>query len=365
MKIYLDGLARDFRYAFRNLRKNRRFSLVAVLALALGIGASTVVFSVVYNSIFRALPYRNFQRLVVFGIQNLANAGGWKGRNFFSPAEFRGFREQNHVFEDMIAYEGVRLQFDDGKSIRYWPMGATVSGNTFEYLGVAPYLGRSLSEQDAKPDAPFVFVMNYRFWRSEFGGDPKILGRDFILEGKPRTLVGIMPRHFNAFNASFYVPVRPGRDGPSLDGGAALMGRLKPGVTLKAAGADLDAIAHRLQKENPQGIFPEKFAIVPQMLVDSLIGDFKKTLYCLARCGSSVALDRLQQRSEPAAGSSHLPRKRNRHARDHGRVPRPADPATAGREFRACRGGLGGRLRIGLLRAKNRRLTHSWRHAPR
>jgi putative ABC transport system permease protein len=281
MKTYVDGLARDFRYALRNLRKNRRFSLIAIFALALGIGASTVVFSVVYNSIFEALPYRNFQRLVVFGIQNLANVGGWKGRNYFFPAEFRGFREQNHVFEDMIAYEGVRLQFDDGKSIRYWPTGATVSGNTFRYLGVAPYLGRTISEQDAKPDAPFVFVMNYRFWQSEFGGDPKILGTNFILEGKPRTLVGIMPRHFNAFNATFYVPARPGRDGPSLDGGAALMGRLKPGVTLKAAGADLDAIAHRLQKEDPKGIFPEKFAIVPETLLDSLIGDFKKTLYAL------------------------------------------------------------------------------------
>jgi putative ABC transport system permease protein len=280
-ETHLEILFSDFRYAVRTLRKDRRVALTAIFALALGIGASTVVFSVVYNSIFEALPYRDFQRLVVFGIRNLANAGGWKGRNYFFPAEFRGFREQNHVFEDMIAYEGVRLQFTDGKSIRYWPSGATVSGNTFEYLGVAPYLGRTLSEEDARPDAPSVFVMNYRFWQSEFGGDPKILGTNFILEGKPRTLVGIMPRHFNAFNATFWVPARPGPDGPSLDGGAALMGRLKPGITLKAAAADLDAIAHRLQKENPKGIFPERFAIVPETLLDSLIGDFKKTLYSL------------------------------------------------------------------------------------
>jgi putative ABC transport system permease protein len=281
MNTYLDGLARDFRYAIRSLRKDRRVALTAIFALALGVGASTIVFSVVYNSIFEALPYKNFQRLVVFGIRNLANAGGWKGRNYFFPAEFRGFREQNHVFEEMIAYEGVRLQFDNGKSIRYWPTGATVSGNTFEFLDVAPYLGRMLSDEDTKPDAPFVFVMNYRFWQSEFGGNPKILGTNFILEGKPRTLVGIMPRHFNAFNAAFYVPARLGPDGPSLEGGTALMGRLKPGFTLKAAGDDLNAIAHRLQKENPKGIFPEKFAIVPQTLLDSLIGDFKKTLYAL------------------------------------------------------------------------------------
>jgi putative ABC transport system permease protein len=281
MNTSLDGLASDFRYAVRTLRKDRRVALTAIVALALGICASTVVFSVVYNSLFETLPYKASPRLVVFGIINLANAGGWKGRNFFSPVEFRGFHEENHVFEDMIAYAGVRLRLDEGQSIRYWPTGATVSGNTFEFLGVAPYLGRALSEEDTKPDAPYVFVMNYRFWQSEFGGDPKILATNFILDGVPRTLVGIMPRHFNAFTAAFYVPARPGPSGPSLDGGSSLMGRLKPGVSLEAAGADLDAIAHRLQKENPKGIFPERFAIVPQTLLDSLIGDFKKTLYAL------------------------------------------------------------------------------------
>jgi putative ABC transport system permease protein len=281
MNTYLDGLARDFRYAIRTHLKYRRVALTSIFALALGIGASTVVFSVVYNSIFEALPYKNFQRLVVFGIRNLANAGGWKGRNFFYPREFRGFREQNHVFEDMIAYEDIRLQYDDGKAIRYWPMGATVSGNTFAFLGVAPYTGRSITVEDAKPGAPLVFVMNYRFWQSEFGGDPKILGRSFIFYGKPTMLVGIMPPGFNAFEASYWLPDHGDGEGPSLHGGGQLMGRLKPGVTVKTAGADLDAIAHRLQKENPKGIFPEKFAIVPQTLLDSLIGDFKKTLYAL------------------------------------------------------------------------------------
>ncbi len=281
MRTYLDGLARDFRYAFRTFRKDRRVALTAVFALALGIGASTVVFSVFYNAIFEALPYRNFQRLVVFGIRNLANAGGWKGRNYFSPPEFRSFREQNHVFEDVVAYEGIRLQYDDGKAIHYWPRGATVSGNAFAFLGVAPYIGRSITEEDAKPGAPLVFVMNYRFWQSEFAGDQKILGRSFIFYGKPTRLVGIMPQGFNAFEASYWLPDHGDEEGPSLNGGGQLMGRLKAGVSLKAAGADLDAIAHRLQKDNPKGIFPEKFAIVPQMLLDSLIGDFKKTLYAL------------------------------------------------------------------------------------
>src|SRR5258708_1168343 len=104
MKTYLDGLARDFRYALRNLRQNRRFSLIAIFALALGIGASTVVFSVVNNLFFHALPYKYFARSGVVEIRNRSNAGESKGTDHFSPAEFRAFREQNHVFEDMIAH---------------------------------------------------------------------------------------------------------------------------------------------------------------------------------------------------------------------------------------------------------------------
>jgi putative ABC transport system permease protein len=119
--------------------------------------------------------------------------------------------------------------------------------------------------------------MNYHFWQSEFGGDPKILNTIFILNGIPSTLVGIMPQRFNAFRANFWLPIRDEGNIPSV------MGRLKPGVSVQAAGADLDAIAHRYQKANPGGPFPlpEIFAIVPQTLLDSLIGGFKETLYGL------------------------------------------------------------------------------------
>src|ERR1700742_543083 len=102
---FVDGLVRDFRYALRSLRKDYRFSLVAILALALGIGTSTVVFSVVYNAIFETVPYKNFGRLVVFKIENLANSGGSKGRGYFFSNEIRGIRENNHIFEETIAYE--------------------------------------------------------------------------------------------------------------------------------------------------------------------------------------------------------------------------------------------------------------------
>ena len=273
----LESLLRDFYLGLRTLVTNRGLSLIAILALTLGIGASSIMFSVIYSVFVDALPYKDFNRLVVFKMRNLANVGGWKGRDFFLPDEIRAFCEQNHVFEETIVYNGIRLQYDDGKTTRYWPFGELVTSNTFNFLGVAPLLGRTILPEDGRPGSPPVFVMNYRFWQSEFAGDPKILNTTFILNGAPTTLVGIMPRRFNAFDRSFWMPLSEGQRG------SRVMGRLKPGVSVQTAAADLDAIAHHFQQTNPGGEFPlpEKFAIVPQTLLDSLVGNFKKTLFAL------------------------------------------------------------------------------------
>jgi putative ABC transport system permease protein len=277
----LDNLFRDFRYGLRSLRKDRRFALVAIFALALGIGASTVVFSVVYNVFFQALPYKNFNRSVVVEMRNLGGVGGWTVRRYFSSAEVRAFREQNHKLEDIIAHVGMRPTYNDGISTRFFSFGAIVTTNTFDYLGVPVLLGRTILPEDGSPGAPPVFVMNYRLWQREFGGDPKILDTIFVLNGQPTTLVGIMPPQFNAFDANFWLPVTPGQMASDRFE-FQLVGRLKPGVSVRTAGEDLDAIAHRLHKPHPSGIFPEdKFAIVPETLLDSLIGDFAKTLYVL------------------------------------------------------------------------------------
>jgi len=272
----LDNVIRDFRCALRALREERRFPLIAIWALALGIAASTIVFSVVYNVFFHALPYKHYNRSVVLSMQKLGSADMGKGRRYFSPEEVRAFREQNHVFEEIIAYIGFRPKYDDGKSVRFFSFGAQVTANTFDCFGVPPLLGRTISQEDGKPGAPPVFVMNYRLWQREFGGDPKILGTTFIFNGKPTTLVGIMPLQFNAFRANFWLPVSPD------EARGSLLGKLKPGIDLHAAAADLDAIAHRMHKPNPAGVFPEdKFVIVSETLLDSVIGTFKNTLYVL------------------------------------------------------------------------------------
>jgi len=275
--FFLDNLVRDFLYAIRSTRKDWKFAFVAVFTLALGIGASTVMFSVVYNVLFDAFPYKDSGKSVVFELRNLANAGGWKGRNGFGPEEFRAFREGNHVFEDIIGTENERVFYDDGKETRQLERGASVTTNTFEYLGVPAVLGRVITLEDGKPGAPPVFVMHYRLWQTEFSGDPAILGRTFMLNEKARTLVGIMPPRFNWNGASVWFPL-------SSDGGGWIspMGRLKPGVSLKAALADIDAIAHRLQQLHPGSeAYPTKFAIVGSTLLDAVIGEFKGKLYTL------------------------------------------------------------------------------------
>jgi putative ABC transport system permease protein len=292
-ETHIGDLIRDFRYALRNLGKDRRFALVSIFALTLGIGASTIVFSFVYNVLFHALSYKDFNRSVVFKMQNLGNVGGWKDRAYFFPEEVRAFREQNHVLEDIIAYEGERVPYNDGKTTRYWPFGAVVTGNAFDYLGVQPLGGRGIKTEDENPGAPPVFVMSYRFWQREFSGDPKILGQTFVLNDIPTTLIGIMPPHFNAFNASYWLPVSSDKNGNDLRGGAAVMGRCKTGVSVRAAAADLDAIAHRLRMANPDGTTPRQFSIVSETLLHSLIGDFEKNPLRSPRSSSAVAPDRV------------------------------------------------------------------------
>jgi len=275
---WIDNLVRDFRYSLRALRKDPGASVVSIAALALGICASTVVFSIVYNVFVHAVPYKNFNRSVIFELRNLSSAGEWKTRKYFSPDEVRAFREGNHVFEDMIAHAGIRAVYDDGRVGRYWPRGATVSANTFDYLGVPALLGRAIIPDDGKSGAPAVFVMNYRLWERDFGKDPNILGRVFNLDGRPTTLVGIMPREFNAFEASFWLPDSPDASRPSLRGGAEVVGRLRPGISVQTAAADLDVIIHRLS--NTGGV-AQKFTVGVQKWLDALIGGFKEALYAL------------------------------------------------------------------------------------
>ncbi len=283
---HVEDFLRDFQYAVRSLAKDRRFALIAIFALALGIGATTVMFSVIYNVVFDPFPYRDFGRSVVFNIRDLTSTADNSGRNHYTMPEFLAIREQNHVFEDIIGNYQLDVLYADGKGTRRLH-GGYVTVNGFDFLGVPPLLGRTFSADDVKPGAPFVFVMNYRLWQTEFHGDPKILGTTFFLNDKPRTLIGIMPKRFNGYDAGVWLPMglTPGADGTVFPFKDATMiwtlGRLKKGVNLEAAAADLDDIVHRLSQANPGDLYPQRFAVMTRTLLDYVVGDFKNNLYAL------------------------------------------------------------------------------------
>jgi putative ABC transport system permease protein len=278
MMAMLESIGQDIRFAVRALRRAPAVAATAVVTLALGVAAAAVVFSVLFSLLVSPLPYRDVDRSVVVSLRGITDVGGWKGRSFFSSAEFEAFRDRSHVLEDLIgARTGTVLFHEDGRSTRVL-RGAHVTANAFEFLGVPPLAGRSFTDADGRPGAAMVFMMNHRVWQAEFGGDPAILGRTFVLNGEARTLVGIMPPRFHADNADVWIPFVLGGD---WGAGLAVTGRLKPGIDIEAAAADLDAVAQQLAAENPGGNFPDRFTTIVRPYLDTVFGDFKTTLYVL------------------------------------------------------------------------------------
>ncbi len=159
--------------------------------------------------------------------------------------------------------------------------GANVTPNVFEFLGMPALLGRGVMPSDGNPSAPPVFVLSYKLWAKEFNLDPKLLGRTFVLNGKPRTLVGIMPPRFTWWGADLWIPAPLDRSDPEARQRHFMMdGHLKPGVTARQAEADLEVIAQRLARVNPKE-YPRKFRIEVITLADSVVGQFKTILYTL------------------------------------------------------------------------------------
>jgi putative ABC transport system permease protein len=277
-ETHLDNLFLDFRYAIRNLRKDRRFAMVAIFALALGIGASTVVFSIFYNLFFNAFAAKDASRLVVPVIQNTENTGQADSNLqplTFPLADLDVIREQNQVFENIVGYLPGAFVLANNGSQMYQFNGTRVTSDAFDFYGVPPLLGRGITPEDGKPGAPPVFVMSYKTWKGVFHEDPKILGKILTIDGEPRTLVGVMPQQFQAYGlqAQIWIPVTRSRDTPRADeeSKATVLARLKPGLTLETASAELDLIVKRLALLHPDD-FPKHFTARVQSARDSLLG---------------------------------------------------------------------------------------------
>lgn len=270
----------DLRYGLRGLRNQPGFTLLAILALALGIGAATTIFSAIQNVLLDPFPYTDANRVVQVVIHDVTRSGQG-GRGEFMVPEFLDIQEQNRVFEDMIGGTFEDIMIPNGEGVDQFQGGA-VTSNMFRFLGVPAQLGRTLTPEDAKPGAPPVFVMSYKMWLKQFNLDPKILGRTFTLNNVPTTLVGIMPQRFTKLDADIYRSTSLSRGDPDAKTRYfRLQARLKPGVTPEQAQADIDVIAHRLATIYPDN-YPKKFNVQIMSWVDTLVGPLRKTLYTLA-----------------------------------------------------------------------------------
>jgi putative ABC transport system permease protein len=280
--MIMETLGQDIRYALRNLRKSPGFAAVAIITLALGIGASTAIFSVIDNVLMEPFPYPDADRFMSVQIHDTEkNEPG--GRGGYSGPEFLDYVEQNHVFDRVIANDNLDVLYRSGEGTQRFD-GNYVTPGTFEFLGMPALLGRVMQPSDYEPGAPPVFVLRYKTWVKSFGADPTIINKTFILNSEARTLIGIMPPRFGWGDAEMWIPKKPERAVATTSVAGAfpqywfLLGHLKPGVTIKEAEADFTVVANHLSKVYPKD-YPKHFSVHIESLTNLVVGQFKATLF--------------------------------------------------------------------------------------
>jgi predicted permease len=275
-------MGQDMRYAVRNLGKTPGFAVIAVLTLALGIGASTAIFSVIDNVMMEPFPYPDAQRFYSVFIHDSERSEPG-GRPVFIGPELLDYMEQNHAFDRAIANDRTDVLYRSGEGTERFDGNFVIPG-TFEFFGMPAMLGRVMQAADYEPGAPPVFVLRYKTWVKSFGADPGIVNKSFVLNGESRTLIGIMPPRFGWGDADMWIPQKPSRaaGGKSVAGAFQqrwfLLGHLKPGVSVKEAEADFAVIAKRLATVYPTE-YPKHFTVQMDSLTNMVVGRFKTTLY--------------------------------------------------------------------------------------
>jgi predicted permease len=203
------------------------------------------------------------------------------GRSAFASPELLDYAEQNHVFDAVIAAADQDVLYTSGEGTERFG-GFLVTPGTFEFFGMPALHGRAMEPADYEPGAPPVFVLRYRTWVGRFNGDLGILNKQFVLNGTPRTLIGVMPPRFAWGDADVWIPERPSRAqaaaGTPFNRRWFLLGRLRPGVSIRQAEADLEAVGHRLALVYPKD-YPKHFKVEVQSLADRVVGRFRVTLF--------------------------------------------------------------------------------------
>ena len=347
----------DLRYALRSLVKHRAVVLVAVLSLALGIGANTTIFTLVNAVLLRPLPVEDPARLAAVSTVDSRNPGFV----LCSYPNYKDFRDRNQVFSSLLLHAAVTINLT-GRGDPQLLMGELVSGNYFSALGVNPVVGRGfLPEEDATPGAWPVAVLSYGLWRQQFGGDPQVTSRTISLNGRAFQIVGVAPPGFHGLNELFAADVWvPMMMYPQVYPNAAwvnqrrflgfsVAGRLKPGVSFPQAEAAIRSIAAELEREYPKDNAGRSVRLSP--VSEAVLAP--KTRATVRQCRhdphdyfGTGDDDRVRQRGESSAGAGAGAQQRDCGAAGVGSGPMAAHPATPHREHRAFgigrRGGAGG-----------------------
>src|SRR6476619_1457321 len=247
----METLLKDISYGVRGLLKRPGFTVIALITLALGIGANTAIFSVVNAVLLRPLPFQKPEELVI--VWEDATFVGFP-HNTPAPANYVDWKAQNQSFVDMAAsHEDSFNLTGDGEPERV--SSYTVTAHFFPLLGVQPLLGRNFLTEEDRPGANKVVMLSYSLWQSRYGGDRNILNREILLNGQKHSVVGVMPAGFQFLekDVRLWVPLALDQEELANRGGHYLqvIARLKPGVALSQAQADMNAVMRRIATDHP------------------------------------------------------------------------------------------------------------------
>ncbi|MEO6238592.1 MAG: ABC transporter permease [Vicinamibacterales bacterium] len=276
----LTGLLQDIRYAGRGMIKARGLTLVAVVTLALGIGANTAIFSVLNAVLLRPLSYPQADRLVMVW-QDMRGRGGpateWPG-----PSQHFDWKAETGIFENLASLRGWNASIGGGTMPEALP-GEQTTHEYFEVLGARPQLGRGFRGEDDVPGAARVVILSQALWQQRFGGDRSAIGQAVTINGESHEIIGVMPAEFRpalVTGASLWRPLRMNPVNPSRNAAVnRAIGRLKPGLSLAQARAGLATLAARLEREHPES--DAKKGINPVPLREQQVGDVKTALLML------------------------------------------------------------------------------------
>jgi putative ABC transport system permease protein len=273
----MDFLLRDLRFAVRSLAKHPTFAAVAVITIALGIGANTAIFSVVNGVLLQDLPFSQPEELVRIWSTNMERG---VPREFMSPPDIADYQSLNQTFADVAAYSEAELAMIDRNEAAIKVTGTWAGDNLFSVLGANALIGRTFLPEDGQAGAPKVMVLGHGFWQGRFGGDPGVLGEALVVEEDVYTVVGVMPPGFDfPGNSSFwlnrYLLAYPGRYARWMD----VVGRMGPGVDIEAARADFAGIASRLEEQYPGTNRAYETTLIP--LHEALVGETRAPLFIL------------------------------------------------------------------------------------